>query len=63
VTKKQGIVLYLTNTMPTDTIFQKGGKMKRTKMSPKKDKKMFKKTSKPHPANTVKFVMRGGIRK
>jgi len=33
------------------------------KMGQKKDKKVFKRTSKPHPSNTVKYVMRGGIRK
>lgn len=37
--------------------------MKRTRMNPSKDKKVFKQTSKPHKSNTVQFVMRGGIRK
>lgn len=51
--------------MPTDTISQKGVQiMKRTKMPQKKDRQVFKSTSKPHPANsTVRHVMRGGIRK
>lgn len=29
----------------------------------KNDKRNFSKTSRPHPANTIKSVMRGGIRK
>lgn len=37
--------------------------MKRTKLNPKKDKRVFKRTSKTHSGNAVKFVMRGGIRK
>lgn len=37
--------------------------MKRMKLSKNKDKKVFKKTSGSHPANTVTNVMRGGIRK
>lgn len=38
--------------------------MKRTRMPYNKDRKVFTRTSKPHPANsTVRYVMRGGIRK
>lgn len=37
--------------------------MKRRPLPMKKDRKIFQATSKPHPANTVNFVMRGGIRK
>lgn len=37
--------------------------MKRRPVPRMKDKRVFSKTSKPHPSNTVNFVMRGGIRK
>lgn len=37
--------------------------MRRTKLSRSSDRRHFKATSKPHPGNTVRFVMRGGIRK
>lgn len=37
--------------------------MKRTRLSPSKDRKVFSRTAKQHPSNTVKYVMRGGIRK
>jgi len=37
--------------------------MKRRSLSRGKDRRVFSNTSRPHPANTVKFVMRGGIRK
>nr|QJB20969.1 MAG: hypothetical protein [Microvirus sp.] len=37
--------------------------MKRRPLNKKRDQKIFTKTSASHPANTVKFVMRGGIRK
>nr|QJB20962.1 MAG: hypothetical protein [Microvirus sp.] len=37
--------------------------MRRYKLSKSKDRRVFKKTSKPHSSNTVKSVMRGGIRK
>lgn len=37
--------------------------MRRSRMSKSKDRKVFKKTAKQHPANTVRSVMRGGIRK
>lgn len=37
--------------------------MRRSRLNPGRDKKVFKKTSRQHSANTVKTVMRGGIRK
>lgn len=37
--------------------------MRRSRLSGPKDRKVFRRTSKQHPANSVKFVMRGGIRK
>lgn len=37
--------------------------MRRSSLSKGKDRKVFSKTSRPHPANTIKSVMRGGIRK
>lgn len=37
--------------------------MKRIPLSRSNDRKTFRSTAKQHPANTVKFVMRGGIRK
>lgn len=37
--------------------------MKRRSLSRGRDRKNFTRTSKPHPANTVKSVMRGGLRK
>lgn len=37
--------------------------MKRRPLPKGRDRKVFRQTSKPHPSNTVKFVMRGGIRK
>ena len=37
--------------------------MHRSKLNKSRDRKVFKQTSKPHPGNTVKFVMRGGLRK
>lgn len=37
--------------------------MRRTRLNPSKDRKVFRSTSKSHPSNTVKSVMRGGIRK
>lgn len=37
--------------------------MRRKALRRSSDRKRFKKTTKPHAANTVKFVMRGGIRK
>lgn len=37
--------------------------MRRSRLPYSKDKKVFRRTSKQHPANSVKFVMRGGIRK
>lgn len=37
--------------------------MKRRSLNKRKDRKVFKATTKSHPANTVKSVMRGGIRK
>lgn len=37
--------------------------MKRIKLNRSKDRRVFKRTSAPHPSNTVKSVMRGGIRK
>lgn len=37
--------------------------MRRTKLNRSTDRKVFQKTSGTHPANTVRFVMRGGIRK
>lgn len=49
--------------MPTDTMLKKGANMRRSKVPKRTDRKVFRQTSKPHPANTVKSVMRGGIRK
>lgn len=49
--------------MPTDTLSEKGGHMHRIKLRKNKDRKVFSKTSKQHPSNTVTSVMRGGIRK
>ncbi|WNK14303.1 MAG: hypothetical protein [Microvirus sp.] len=37
--------------------------MKRKHLSRSKDRRTFKRTSKPHSSNTVNSVMRGGIRK
>lgn len=38
--------------------------MKRSPVNKKRDQKIFKATSKPHPGNsTASFVMRGGKRK
>nr|QJB20150.1 MAG: hypothetical protein [Microvirus sp.] len=37
--------------------------MRRSRLSKSKDRKVFSRTSKPHSANTIKSVMRGGIRK
>jgi len=37
--------------------------MRRTRLPKKQDKRIFRSTSKAHSANTVRFVMRGGIRK
>jgi len=37
--------------------------MRRRALNPRKDKQVFRRTSKAHSANTVKSVMRGGIRK
>ncbi|WNK14290.1 MAG: hypothetical protein [Microvirus sp.] len=37
--------------------------MRRSHLSPNKDRKVFKRTSRVHKSNTIKFVMRGGIRK
>lgn len=37
--------------------------MRRTKLNRSTDRKIFKRTSTQHPGNTVKYVMRGGIRK
>lgn len=37
--------------------------MKRYPLNKNKDRKVFSQTSKPHPSNTVNYVMRGGIRK
>lgn len=37
--------------------------MKRFHLSKGKDRRVFKKTSRQHPANTIRSVMRGGIRK
>lgn len=37
--------------------------MRRTPLKRSTDRKVFKRTSAPHPSNTVKYVMRGGIRK
>jgi len=37
--------------------------MRRARMNPRRDRKVFRKTAKQHPANTIRFVMRGGIRK
>lgn len=37
--------------------------MRRSRLNRHKDRKVFKRTSAPHPANTVRSVMRGGIRK
>lgn len=37
--------------------------MKRFALNRGKDRKVFRRTSRPHPSNTVRAVMRGGIRK
>nr|QJB20156.1 MAG: hypothetical protein [Microvirus sp.] len=37
--------------------------MKRRRLNKAKDRRVFRATSGQHPSNTVKFVMRGGIRK
>lgn len=37
--------------------------MRRFRLSPRRDRKVFKRTSRQHPGNTVRAVMRGGIRK
>ena len=37
--------------------------MRRKPMNKSKDKKVFKKTVGLHPGNTIRSVMRGGIRK
>lgn len=37
--------------------------MKRIPLNPRRDRKIFKRTSGTHPTNTVRYVMRGGIRK
>lgn len=37
--------------------------MKRKSLKRSSDRKVFRKTSGAHPANTIRFVMRGGIRK
>ena len=37
--------------------------MRRSPLNKSKDRKVFRRTSKTHSANTVKSVMRGGIRK
>lgn len=37
--------------------------MRRRPVNKFKDRKVFKRSSAPHPSNTVRFVMRGGIRK
>ncbi len=37
--------------------------MRRSRMSRHKDRRVFQRTSAPHPSNTVRSVMRGGIRK
>ena len=50
--------------MPTDTLLPKQGEnMRRRALNRSTDRKVFRRTSKPHSANTVKSVMRGGIRK
>lgn len=37
--------------------------MRRIALRPSVDKRVFRRTSKPHSKNTVRSVMRGGIRK
>lgn len=37
--------------------------MRRSRMSRRRDRKVFRRTSGQHPSNTVSSVMRGGIRK
>lgn len=37
--------------------------MRRSRLSRGKDRKVFSRTAKVHKSNTVRFVMRGGIRK
>lgn len=37
--------------------------MKRFKLNKRRDRRSFSRTSGKHPANSVKSVMRGGIRK
>lgn len=37
--------------------------MKRYPLKRSKDRRKFSQTARPHPGNTVKSVMRGGIRK
>lgn len=37
--------------------------MRRYHLNKSKDRKVFRRTSRPHPSNTVRAVMRGGIRK
>lgn len=37
--------------------------MRRQHLNKSKDRKVFRSTTKQHPANTIKSVMRGGIRK
>lgn len=37
--------------------------MKRIPLKKSTDRKIFSKTTAQHPSNTVKYVMRGGIRK
>lgn len=37
--------------------------MKRKSLKRSSDRKVFRRTSGSHPANTIRFVMRGGIRK
>lgn len=37
--------------------------MRRIKLNRSKDRRVFRKNSGQHPANTVRSVMRGGIRK
>lgn len=37
--------------------------MRRFKLSKSRDRKVFRRTTAQHPSNTVRSVMRGGIRK
>lgn len=37
--------------------------MKRRRLSHGRDRKVFSRTAKQHPGNTIRSVMRGGIRK